>query len=213
MRKINPSLQFLLPKKPFLQGHTSVNAVNGTSVARRKEVWSTLSSWVFRIFFCSLEAGMQTWPIHWPQQHQEKLLLYPFQHFSDKCNGIALFFIWPHNQILYQDYCLHSLGNLVVSFSLCGCTMKHIYSYSLNYFLINSNCIVTFSSHNMQLQAEETIVTALWINSHQNFHQTYEGWKSNIFLVHSVCSRLIEREKAPNDIIFSIKGEHWRKKN
>lgn len=30
MRKINPSLQFLLPKKPFLQGHTSVNAVNGT---------------------------------------------------------------------------------------------------------------------------------------------------------------------------------------
>lgn len=30
MRKINPSLQFLLPKKPLLQGHTSVNAVNGT---------------------------------------------------------------------------------------------------------------------------------------------------------------------------------------
>lgn len=30
MRKINPSLQFLLPKEPFLQGHTSVNAVNGT---------------------------------------------------------------------------------------------------------------------------------------------------------------------------------------
>lgn len=91
MRKINPSLQFLLPKKPFLQGHTSVNAMNGTLMAMRKEVWSTLFSWVFRIFFCFLEAGMQTWPIHWPQQHQEKLLLYPFQHFSDKCNGIALF--------------------------------------------------------------------------------------------------------------------------
>lgn len=26
-----------------------------------------------------------------------------------------------------------------------------------------------------------------------SFKQTYEDWKSNIFLVHSVCSRLIER--------------------
>lgn len=55
MRKINLSLQFLLPKKPFLQGHTSVNAANGTLMAIKKEVWSTLFSWVFRIF-CSLEA-------------------------------------------------------------------------------------------------------------------------------------------------------------
>lgn len=52
-----------------------------------RKVWSTLFSWVFRIFFCSLEPGMQTWP----QQHQEKLLLYPFQHCSDMCNGLALF--------------------------------------------------------------------------------------------------------------------------
>lgn len=149
MRKMNPSLQFLLPKKPFLQGHTSVSAVNGTRMATRK-VWSTLFSGVFRIFFCSLEAGMQTWSVHWPQQHQKKLLFYPFQHFSDMCNGIALFWgiLASQPNSLPGSLCLHSLGNLVVSFSLFRCTMKHKCSYSLNYFLINSNCMVTFSSHN-----------------------------------------------------------------
>lgn len=44
MGKINLSLQFLLPKQPFLQGHTSVNAVNGTLTATRKEVWSSFFS-------------------------------------------------------------------------------------------------------------------------------------------------------------------------
>jgi len=38
MRKINQSLQFLLPKKPFLQGRTSVSAVDGTLTATRKKV-------------------------------------------------------------------------------------------------------------------------------------------------------------------------------
>lgn len=150
MKKINPSLQFLLPKNPFLQGRTSVNAVNGTLTATRKEVWSSLFSWVFRIFFCSLETGMQTWPIHWPQQHQKKLLFYPVQPFNDVCNGIAVFWgiLASQPNSLPRSLCLHSLGNLVVSFSLRRCTMKHKCSYSLNDFLINSNRLVTFSSHN-----------------------------------------------------------------
>lgn len=193
MRKINPSLQFLLPKKPFLQGHTSVNAVSGTLMAARKEVWSTLFSWVFRIFFCSLEACRH--------DHNNIKRNYYFtlskilvtrameQLFSE------VFCLASQPNSLPRSLCLHILGNLVVSFSLCTCKMKHKCSYLLNDFLINSNCLVTFSSHNMQLQAEETIVTALWVKSLPSSKPMRAG---NPTYFQSPK----KEKKIPNDMIF-----------
>lgn len=74
---------------------------------------------------------------------------YPFQPFNNMCNGIAGFWgiLASQPNSLPRSLCLHNLGNLVVT-SLTEVHGATQICYSLNDFLINSNCMVPFSSHN-----------------------------------------------------------------
>lgn len=110
MKKINPSLQFLLPKNPFLQGRTSVNAVNGTLTATRKEVWSSL--------FSSLgSSGYSSAPQRLGCRHDQFIdhnsikrnYYFILSNLLMMCAMEQLFseVFWPHNQILYQDHCVY----------------------------------------------------------------------------------------------------------
>lgn len=170
MKKIQV-YNFSSPQKPILQGHTSVNAVNGTLGITRKEVQSSALSSLGSSGYSSASQRLGCRRDQFTDGNSIKRNCYfILSNLLVICAMEQLFseVFWPHNWILYQDHCVYialAIQNLVVSFSLCRCTTKHKCSYSLNDFLINGNCMVIFSSHNQLLQAEETTVAAQWVKS------------------------------------------------